>query len=92
MRDYGFGRLPRSLRKGKEIDVPSDVLPRVYFAGAAEKNGKLYTNGGRVLGVTNVAPTLGEAIERSYADVKRIKFEGAYYRTDIGAKAMKAKE
>ena len=42
--------------------------------------------------MTNVAPTLGEAIERSYADVKRIKFEGAYYRTDIGAKAMKAKE
>ncbi len=86
------GGYPEAYEKGKEIDVPSDVLPRVYFAGAAEKNGKLYTNGGRVLGVTNVAPTLGEAIERSYADVKRIKFEGAYYRTDIGAKAMKAKE
>ena len=86
------GGYPEAYEKGKEIDVPSDVLPRVYFAGAAEKNGKLYTNGGRVLGVTNVAPTLGEAIKRSYADVKRIKFEGAYYRTDIGAKAMKAKE
>lgn len=86
------GGYPEVYEKGKEIDVPSDVLPRVYFAGAAEKNGKLYTNGGRVLGVTNVAPTLGEAIKRSYADVKRIKFEGAYYRTDIGAKAMKAKE
>ncbi len=86
------GGYPEAYEKGKEIDVPSDVLPRVYFAGAAEKNGKLYTNGGRVLGVTNVAPTLGEAIERSYADVERIKFEGAYYRTDIGAKAMKAKE
>ena len=86
------GGYPEAYEKGKEIDVPFDVLPRVYFAGAAEKNGKLYTNGGRVLGVTNVAPTLGEAIERSYADVKRIKFEGAYYRTDIGAKAMKAKE
>ena len=86
------GGYPEAYEKGKEIDVPSDVLPRVYFAGAAEKNGKLYTNGGRVLGVTNVASTLGEAIEHSYADVKRIKFEGAYYRTDIGAKAMKAKE
>ena len=86
------GGYPEAYEKGKEIDVPSDVLPRVYFAGAAEKNGKLYTNGGRVLGVTNVAPTLGEAIEHSYADVERIKFEGAYYRTDIGAKAMKAKE
>ena len=86
------GGYPEAYEKGKEIDVPSDVLPRVYFAGAAEKNGKLYTNGGRVLGVTNVASTLGEAIKRSYADVERIKFEGAYYRTDIGAKAMKAKE
>ena len=86
------GGYPEAYEKGKEINVPSDVLPRVYFAGAAEKNGKLYTNGGRVLGVTNVAPTLGEAIKRSYADVERIKFEGAYYRTDIGAKAMKAKE
>lgn len=86
------GGYPEAYEKGKEIDVPSDVLPRVYFAGAAKKNGKLYTNGGRVLGVTNVAPTLGEAIKRSYADVKRIKFEGAYYRTDIGAKAMKEKE
>ena len=86
------GGYPEAYEKGKEIDVPSDVLPRVYFAGAAEKNGKLYTNGGRVLGVTNVASTLGEAIKRSYADVKRIKFESAYYRTDIGAKAMKAKE
>lgn len=86
------GGYPEAYEKGKEIEVPSDVLPRVYFAGAAEKNGKLYTNGGRVLGVTNVAPTLGEAIKRSYEDVKRIKFDGAYYRTDIGAKAMKAKE
>ena len=86
------GGYPEAYEKGKEIDVPSDVLPRVYFAGAAEKNGKLYTNGGRVLGVTNVAPTLGEAIKRSYEDVKRIKFDDAYYRTDIGAKAMRAKE
>ena len=64
----------------------------MYVAGAAKKDGKLVTNGGRVLGVTNVADTLEEAIKRSYEDVERIKFDGAYYRRDIGAKAIKAKE
>ena len=86
------GGYPGSYEKGKEIEIPSDVLPRVFVAGATRKEGKLYTNGGRVLGVTNVAPTLGEALKRSYDDVKRIKFDGAYYRRDIGAKALAAKE
>ena len=86
------GGYPESYEKGKEIEIPSDVFPRVFVAGATRKEGKLYTNGGRVLGVTNVAPTLGEALKRSYDDVKRIKFDGAYYRRDIGAKALAAKE
>lgn len=86
------GGYPVSYEKGKEITIPADVYPRVYVAGAAKKDGKLVTNGGRVLGVTNVADTLEEAIKRSYEDVKRIKFDGAYYRRDIGAKAIKAKE
>ena len=86
------GGYPVSYEKGKEITIPADVCSRVYVAGAAKKDGKLVTNGGRVLGVTNVADTLEEAIKRSYEDVKRIKFDGAYYRRDIGAKAIKAKE
>lgn len=86
------GGYPVSYEKGKEITIPADVYPRVYVAGAAKKDGKLVTNGGRVLGVTNVADTLEEAIKRSYEDVERIKFDGAYYRRDIGAKAIKAKE
>jgi phosphoribosylamine--glycine ligase len=46
------------------------------------------TDGGRVLGVTGVADTLSQAIEKTYQAVSLIKFEGAHYRTDIGAKAL----
>ncbi len=83
---------PVSYKKGFEMEIPSDVIDRVYVAGAKLENGKLLTDGGRVLGVTNVASTLKEALELSYKDVKRIKFEGAYYRNDIGQKALKVLE
>ncbi len=84
---------PASYEKGYEIDIPEDVLPRVYVAGAAiGKNGRLVTSGGRVLGVTNVKETLQNALSSSYDDVKKITFHGAYYRNDIGAKALKVKE
>jgi phosphoribosylamine--glycine ligase len=46
------------------------------------------TNGGRVLGVTAIAPTLAESIEQAYAGVAEIAFEGAMYRSDIGAKGL----
>ena len=83
---------PVSYGKGYPIEIPADVRGRVYCAGAAEKDGRLVTSGGRVLGVTNVAPTLKEAVKRSYDDVSRIKFDNAYYRTDIGARALRALE
>ncbi len=83
---------PASYEKGFEITIPEDVLPRVYVAGAALRDGKLVTSGGRVLGVTNVKDTLQNALSASYEDVKKISFEGAYYRNDIGAKALKVKE
>ena len=50
--------------------------------------GKLLTGGGRVLGVTETAATLGEAIEKAYKTVKTVNFENAFYRKDIGKKAM----
>ena len=62
------------------------------MAGAAQKDGRLITAGGRVLGVTETADTLGEALDRAYADAARIRFENAYYRRDIGEKARKASE
>lgn len=79
---------PSSYKKGFEINIPKNILDKVYFAGVKSENGKLLTNGGRVLGITNIADTLEEAIELSYKDISLISFEGAYYRKDIGAKAL----
>ena len=81
---------PASYEKGYEITVPEEIAPDVFVAGAAIKEGKLVTSGGRVLGVTSVAPTLSEAISASYQKVKEIHFDNAYYRNDIGQRALKA--
>ena len=80
---------PEKYDKGFEINVPDEILDNVYFAGAIEKDGKLYTNSGRVLGVTGVDTTLKKAIEKSYDMLKQIDFENSYYRKDIGKKALK---
>ena len=85
------GGYPESYRKGFEIDIPGDVFARTYVAGAVEQEGKLLTSGGRVLGITNIADTLEQAIALSYKDVEKVSFEGAVYRKDIGAKALKAR-
>ena len=83
---------PVSYKKGYEITIPEEIFDSVYVAGATQKDGKLYTSGGRVLGVTSVASTLKEAIDSSYKKVKEISFENAYYRHDIGQRALKAME
>ena len=57
---------------------------------SSDDGGKLVTNGGRVLGVTAVRPTLSEAIEASYDMLDRIEFANKYYRADIGQRALKA--
>ena len=81
---------PVAYQKGFPMDIPADVLPSVYIAGAKLADGRLLTNGGRVLGCTAVADTLSQAIADAYAMVGRIRFDNAYYRHDIGARAMKA--
>ena len=83
---------PLSYEKGYEITIPTDFLDSTYVAGATLKDGKLLTNGGRVLGVTSVKNTLKDAIDASYIKVKSIRFDNCYYRNDIGAKALKAGE
>ncbi len=81
------GGYPKKYEKGKEITGLDNVKDSfVYHAGTAKKDGVFVTNGGRVLGVTATAKTLDEAISKAYADVKKIHFEGAHYRTDIGVK------
>ncbi len=83
---------PVSYEKGFELDIPAEIEDDVFVAGAKIENGKLLTNGGRVLGVTAVADTLAEAIGAAYEKADRISFDNKYYRTDIGARALKAGE
>ena len=77
---------PQKYDTGFEITMPQDK--NIYVAGAKNKDGKIVTAGGRVLGVTETAPTLKEAVSKAYETVKTVSFENAYYRHDIGKKAM----
>ena len=82
---------PESYKKGFEITIDESVSGSVYVAGASLSAGKLVTSGGRVLGVSATEKTLGEAIESAYRKVGCVSFEGAFYRKDIGKRAMMAK-
>ncbi|MGN0675316.1 MAG: phosphoribosylamine--glycine ligase, partial [Oscillospiraceae bacterium] len=89
------GGYPQSYPKGLEMHGMDDngqvdgVF--VYHAGTKYADGKFLTNGGRVLGVTATGETLQAALDKSYAAVKKISFENAHYRTDIGQRALSAK-
>lgn len=87
------GGYPKSYPKGIEITgLTNGQLDgvTVYHAGTAIKDDKLVTNGGRVLGVTALGDTLENALAKSYEAVKKIDFDGAHYRTDIGKRALDA--
>ncbi len=81
---------PTAYEKGFEMAIPNDISNNVYVAGAKLEGDKLLTNGGRVLGATATAQNLQTAIKKAYDLVDKIKFENAYYRHDIGARALKA--
>ena len=87
---------PLAYEKGKEItglengQVPGAADVTVYHAGTAIKDGKLVTNGGRVLGVTATAATLPEALKKAYAAADCIHFDKLHRRSDIGARALAA--
>ena len=83
---------PVKYEKGYEITVDAEIDGEVFVAGAKAEDGRLLTNGGRVLGVTCTAPSLKEAIDKSYKAVDKVHFGNAFYRHDIGAKALKAGE
>ena len=83
---------PESYESGFEIAIGDEVYDSVYVAGAKIKDGKLVTAGGRVLGVTAVAETLEDAIKAAYKKTEKVSFEGAYKRSDIGARALLAKK
>ena len=79
------GGYPEKYEKNKEIfglDLVQDSM--VFHAGAKYEDGKLKTNGGRVVAVTSKANTIEEALEMSYDSIKKISFEKMNYRKDIG--------
>ncbi len=82
---------PQKYEKGFKLSIPDEIIDSVYVAGAKfnDKN-ELVTNGGRVLGATAVAKDLNSAIVGAYKLVEKIHFDNAYYRHDIGQKALKA--
>jgi len=85
------GGYPGSYQKGKTIlgldDVDQDVI--VFHAGTRKENKLIVTSGGRVLGVTATGKTFLQAREKAYQAVGKIAFDGAYYRKDIGHRALK---
>ncbi len=86
------GGYPQSYKKGIEMygmDEKGQVDGVfVYHAGTKFENGRFYTNGGRVIGVTATGETLQAALDKSYEGVKKITFACAHYRKDIGQKAL----
>ena len=84
---------PGTIEVGKKItgiedaDRVDDV--KVFHAGTSMRDGAFYTAGGRVLGVTARAANLQTAVGRAYEAVSKIQFDGAHYRKDIGARALK---
>ena len=81
---------PQKYETGFEITIPQDLSAQVYVAGAKLDDGKLVTSGGRVLGVTATGDTLKDAIDNAYAAVEKVSFKNAYYRKDIGKRALQA--
>ena len=81
---------PLAYQKGKEMSMTEEAEKATYVAGAKLENGKLLTNGGRVTGTTAVADSLQEAVKEAYRLADGIVFEGAYRRSDIGQRALKA--
>nr|WP_325196610.1 phosphoribosylamine--glycine ligase [uncultured Oscillibacter sp.] len=88
------GGYPSHYEKGKVMSFPASTPANVtiYHAGDKLADGKLVTNGGRVLGITATAPTLKEALADAYAAAETVDFEGKYMRHDIGRRALAAME
>ena len=86
------GGYPKSYKKGYPITIPEEISDSVIIAGAKQEDGRLVTDGGRVLNSVAVADTLKDALDKAYENASKIKFENSYMRRDIGQRALKAKE
>jgi len=87
------GGYPGTFEAGKKIIGLEDAAKmegvQIFHAGTSRHDGNFYTSGGRVLGVTARAGDLETAVERAYRACENIGFEGAHYRKDIAARALK---
>jgi phosphoribosylamine--glycine ligase len=88
------GGYPGVYDKGKEIRGLENAARMhnvsVFHAGTAKRDGRIVTDGGRVLGVTGLGPVIAAAIDNAYQGVREIAFDGAHYRRDIGARALES--
>jgi phosphoribosylamine--glycine ligase len=83
------GGYPGPYEKGLPIEGLTEVKQSMVFhAGTTLKDGRVVTNGGRLLGVTALGRDIAEARNKAYADIERIQYEGKHYRTDIAQKAL----
>lgn len=79
------GGYPEAYEKGKEISGLSEIEgATVFHAGTKMDNGKVLTNGGRVLALTTMDNNMGKALEKAYGQLSKITFDGINYRSDIG--------
>ena len=83
---------PQKYETGKELVISDDIKNNVYVAGAKLSDNTLLTAGGRVLGVTAVADDLKSALSLAYERVNKVNFSNAFYRKDIGKKALEVLE
>lgn len=82
---------PQKYSTGYKITVDPSINAEVYIAGAkCDEEGNTVTAGGRVLGVTAVSDTLKAAVDKAYTEVKKVNFDNAFYRKDIGKRALMA--
>ena len=79
------GGYPESYEKGKVISGLEEVENSIVFhAGTRKEEDKVLTNGGRVMAITSIGRTIEDSLSKSYENVDKVKFDGKYYRKDIG--------
>lgn len=83
---------PASYKTGFEIHYDQEVEDKICFAGVREEKNRLVTNGGRILTLTEKGKNLEEAINKAYQSLEKIHFDHAYYRKDIGQKALQGRK
>lgn len=84
------GGYPGDYNKGDEITGLENVTDSfVFHAGTAKRDGKIYTNGGRVLAVTSMGDSIADAVNKSYSSIEEISYEGKYCRSDISLDLQK---